>query len=724
MEELDRVVEELKNRVIGYDPQDIERYLNESKIKMDENTLMRVLQKLIEDKDIFRWLLFICEKLPLIAKADSRFLHLISKIIQKVKNDMASRILEKCFIEIGSKNPQLGIKLFQMAAASNDQDLKLWSGLFLGGAGRTEPNLIFEKMELEYEKADCYVRAAFIVAIRILARDRTEIPKIPDRVLSILKQASEDCTAIVRSQAIASCIELFDVAPEVFGELLYELAINGASEDRLFIAWSLKKRKIPNNKLDLDILRICSEDSDINVLKATSLALLERVKENSETALDILLDILKKWINTQVFHEIQEVDQILDGLRGTDLEILFYKMESWIEQDEKGLLRLEIPRILSKIFVNDPCKLVRLLSTWRDKDTRFTETIISTLSEILSGIYSGEVSEGAIYPILELLKYLAEKKRLNINQIISSEQDKLFQAFRLIKELKIERPELDYDEIFRNLNDYPAIQIFLGRKWFEKMKHEKNKTHPLLIFLARLKTDKIQVENLREKVKKEKDELMKIIIDEEIKSYLYSKSFLEHLNTMLIQFDPKEQGIRHIRNGLRNEDQFWQTISELEIATPFKSKYPTIMQPKVDGVTLDAQIILNNTAILIEVISPETYKPLQYVSGFVVLKNRAKRKIAEKIDCQLKKLLNEIDCPLILAIDIGRSEINYEDITFSLEGSPVIEFLINKETHQTIAWLIRSNDSLAFVKPEVKIISAIVAFKCIVDEKSGKIMEA
>jgi len=103
MEELDRVVEELKNRVIGYDPQDIERYLNESKIKMDENTLMRILQKLIEDKDIFRWLLFICEKLPLIAKADSRFLHLISKIIQKVKNDMASGILKNVSLKSVAK---------------------------------------------------------------------------------------------------------------------------------------------------------------------------------------------------------------------------------------------------------------------------------------------------------------------------------------------------------------------------------------------------------------------------------------------------------------------------------------------------------------------------------------------------------------------------------------------------------------------------------------------
>ncbi|MEM2914584.1 MAG: hypothetical protein QXH91_04185, partial [Candidatus Bathyarchaeia archaeon] len=111
--EVDRIVEELKQKVVGYNSEDIEQFFDNLKVSIDEDSWVEILDKLAEDTNIFRWFSFICKKLPSIAKAEKPFIDLISKVIQRVKTDMSSGLLCTSFIEIGSKNPDLGLKLFE-----------------------------------------------------------------------------------------------------------------------------------------------------------------------------------------------------------------------------------------------------------------------------------------------------------------------------------------------------------------------------------------------------------------------------------------------------------------------------------------------------------------------------------------------------------------------------------------------------------------------------------
>jgi hypothetical protein len=83
--EVKLLVDELKHKEIGYNHQDIEKYFNNLPYKLDEDGWLIILDELAEDKDIFRWYHFMCKKLPLIARADARFINLISKIVKKVK---------------------------------------------------------------------------------------------------------------------------------------------------------------------------------------------------------------------------------------------------------------------------------------------------------------------------------------------------------------------------------------------------------------------------------------------------------------------------------------------------------------------------------------------------------------------------------------------------------------------------------------------------------------
>jgi len=717
-EEVNRIVEELKQKVVGYNSEGIERFFSELTIDIDKYSWTKILEKLAEDANIFRWFPFICKKLPDIAGANQQFIDLISKIIRKVKADMSAGILCASFVKIGCENPELGFKLYEMLSRNEDVDLRLWSGLFLGGAATTNPKVLFQKMILEYGKSDPYVRASFIKAIRIM-RENNKAIEIPDKILDIIMTASNDQYLIVRAEAVASYITFFDDNPPKFGVLLLDLARKWSAEDKIHILTNLWAYKLADKELEFKIMQTCAEETDTRVLRAVAQALYmhNRAKENPEKT----LEIFRTWIIKGVFHDVPEALWIFDNLQGSDLGKCFSTIESWIKKDANALLLFEIPRLLSKIFLKDPVKLINFLEKWKDKGEPFIKILLATLREILSMAYSKEIEGNVVNLSWPLLSSLAEKKELDVNQIISGEEDKLFQSFKLIEEMELERPELSYDEIYQNLQEFQAIHDFFGLEWFKEKERVKNKTHPLLIFLSRAKIDLSEIKHLVDRFKNEKDELIKAFIYDSILTKLHAAAFLKHLDDMLRLFTPNEQGTRHIRTGLGNEEQFWQTISELEIATSFKKKRPTTIEPVVGNKRLDVQVKINSVDLLFEVISPEMFKPLRYVSGVVKLKNRVKEKIAEKIERQLKYLIDSLNCPLILVIDLSRSEIDYEDIIATFEGSLAIQLILNTQSHKVIdERIVRSKDSLSQEKPESKIVSAVIAYKRDI-AKDGKI---
>lgn len=399
----------------------------------------------------------------------------------------------------------------------------------------------------------------------------------------------------------------------------------------------------------------------------------------------------------------------------------FSTIESWIQQDANPLLLSEIPRFLSRIFLRNPVKLMELLSNWKDREDVFIDVLLATLREVLSVAYHKEIDDSVVDRCFSIILSLAEKNGLDVNQIIKEEKDRLFQSLKLIEELEIKRPELNYNEIYQNLQNYQSIRDFLGLEWFKEKERVKNKTHPFLIFLSRVEVDLGEIEHLVNQFKNEKDKLKQAFIYEAIINKLYSAAFLSHLNHRLGLLKLNEQGTKHIRDGLKNEEQFWQTISELEIATSFNTKYPTTIEPKIGNKCLDVHVKLDGTNILFEVINPEMYKPLRYLSGVINVKNRAKKKIAEEIDKQLKDLSDIIKSPLILVIDISRSEIDYDDVLSALEGSLALQLVFDRQTHRVVAErVVRSDDALTKEKPETKVVSAVIAYKRNV-AKEGKI---
>ncbi len=60
-------------------------------------------------------------------------------------------------------------------------------------------------------------------------------------------------------------------------------------------------------------------------------------------------------------------------------------------------------------------------------------------------------------------------------------------------------------------------------------------------------------------IRKEVDELKRPFLAERIRMFLGPDAYLTHLDKMLSQIRTSESGASDLRDGLRNEDQFWKS---------------------------------------------------------------------------------------------------------------------------------------------------------------------
>ena len=113
--------------------------------------------------------------------------------------------------------------------------------------------------------------------------------------------------------------------------------------------------------------------------------------------------------------------------------------------------------------------------------------------------------------------------------------------------------------------------------------------------------------------------------------------------------------------------QFGAAISEIDFVVPFLNQYKVEPEPRVNSKLPDARIEIGTQSVHVKVISPEIFKPLSKLRGAMSGPNRIKDKIYDKFKHQLEEC-SSLDQPVILAIDMGNSELNYGFVESYLLG--------------------------------------------------------
>lgn len=228
----------------------------------------------------------------------------------------------------------------------------------------------------------------------------------------------------------------------------------------------------------------------------------------------------------------------------------------------------------------------------------------------------------------------------------------------MIEVQKLEQPDLFYQKIFKQIGNYPIIKEIMGESWFKRMKRGNNKTHPLLIELSKDPPHAEDIKVAYEAAKQETGILAQYNILKWIKVKMKPIAFLRDLEDMLRVIIGNSTKLRKLKQGLKSEDSFWPTISEIEVISPLMRIGRVDLSPKINGKELDAKCEINGYELLIEITTPDLSKRLKDSDGNGIwIKNRARDKIYDEYKRHLKAVSHKLTVPVLIVIDISRSEI-------------------------------------------------------------------
>lgn len=668
---------------------------------------------------------FISLKLPDLV-TEKNFINLLRKVILKIKGDMAQGRFIRALIKIGEQDVNLGFSLYEQMIAETDRDLIHYSSFPLGGAGKRNFNEAYSRIKEGLKSENPHIKAASIKALRVIFEDSNELQQSSEIFDVLDRLSSEQEDFIIQVEVLNAYFDFSRFRYEECVQHLIEFARRSNSVIRFNLANILWTRNLQSKQDEIEILKLCAEDEDKNVLSRVSFALSNKGPEFPEKS----LGIIKDWIQKGKYFDVYEIDYCIRKIGEVYLDRCIKEVETWVEE-KNGDRRLQffIPIVLKDLSSQDYKQLIASMKIWLLRDELFRRMALKTIRRVLTEIYAQTDKHDIISFCFEILSEMAEDESVNMERITYNEPDKLFQCFRLIEELELDRKEVDFERILENLERYSTIRDFFGRRWFKTMREEKSNTHPLLILLSSEVPDTKKLLKEVESFKKEVNEWNRYLKSLRIRDMVRPTVFLEYLDEMLYSIVSKTAKLRELRAGLKNEDQFWETISEIEVISSFIKDYNVEIAPKLNNKKLDLKVEFDGEDALIEVISPNMFKPLRYLSGRAIgIRNRARGKIFDEYKAHLKDLETKEDTPIVIVIDIGRSEISYDFVEDYLMGTLQLTMLFDKEKGRAIKeYPSRAGDSMHSLEKGTDVFSVVICYKTVLGKdskfhKEGRIM--
>jgi len=320
----------------------------------------------------------------------------------------------------------------------------------------------------------------------------------------------------------------------------------------------------------------------------------------------------------------------------------------------------------------------------------------------------------------------SEKKSEIINVRITPEQRRLIDEGNLSpteifnKMLNVERLEKWKDTARQNLKKYPTIAALFRDEWVLdqinalKFNSDGDFDGHGLAWLLSNKPNKKILECFEENMRLfEKGNLDAGMMAHFQGRYIYEPLLkLEDLEQNLTILKGEQKLARTIKKA-KNTEQFWATLSEIELAAAFKRKGMfKEFEPLIERKTPDLLVTVGGENFYVEVFTPGLAQKLEDTMNkgvAVTLGNRARGKLNEKID-QLPK-----NRPAIIAINRSFSEIDSLYVANAILGSPSL--LLSRDMKQKPK-MIREKDGIANWR-DLSNIKAIIIYKRTFDARGG-----
>jgi hypothetical protein len=650
-------------------------------IKIDPKEVADVIDWMIGRRFIWRWLALI-SLLIVDVENEDKLTDLIISIAELVKGDMAGGPFINSLIHLGKTRPALALKVYTQLTRKRI-DLARFSGLILGGVSTTDPSVL-DYLIKNLTSSKNGICVSYLRAVRVSINE-TKIDGTIFPVLDILKK-SDDLE--IQLEVLHAYFDFYLFNKEEVMKQIVEFSRRDNIIIKKFVAERLIYPKIDNEDTRI-LISILSDNSDTELMNELVTALVIKCKTNTE----FCLSILEKWLVSQVYYRIDNVNWLLEEVGKENLDLTLQILKTWLGKHY-------LPMFSGSVFwaagKHDPDKTIdALISTLYNKNQR--NYALLEIRHILDKLYeeNKDGSNNIVDKCFDNLCKLSISEGYDPIKTSKPVQNKIFKCCAIMDELVDPKNPLLFNDIFSNLKKYPYVESFLTLKWFNE-KQRKNEDHPLLRLLS-------------------KDDFSGT-----------NQAYLEYLNQLLSTLNYDEAGMGGLKNKLRENGQFWETFSELDIIWKLKQRYPVVIEPKVDLIQdgkpiqsrPDLEIILDSNPVLIEIINPQMFAELHYfhVAG---IPERLDDKIYTEFKEHFKGMV--LKKYVVIAVDYSRSEIRYDSAEDYMEGSSQVTLEKNTQTGNIVGvYATRADDSMIKRDPDTKIIIGLLLYQKIIGD-DGKI---
>ena len=707
-----------------FTPYDYEQQLVEwknVKKNLDHEQKVNLLKQLIDQKkNIFSFLELISCIGYEVATASKEYLSILENISKKVKNDLAQGPFLNMLIRIGKESVDAEDIRLMIIEQSDDNNLKILSGLILGGLGIKKEKQV---LELIYKAPDninnlCILRS-YLRAL-IITTDKKKVNW--KEYLKILEEYFKLNKIDLDLEIISFCIYNYQKNKNSLYDFMKKLIkrdneiVTATFFDRISYKMLLDEKRFFE-------LAHLAKNSNEKILDLMIMSLRRYPKAKSK-----ILDLYFYWINKGVDYKISHFDWVLEEIMKKEPSILNLFLMRFHEIKNISKRHVITPHLFESLAKQDTSRSLKEIKKLRPKNKRERLMIFNMYEKIIGLCYENET----LYPnINELAKILLNLKKsrnyisakidknyLDKSSINKKNYDSLVNQTRnLLDQLRTRSESFNYPKIYNNLEKYKVIKKICNVLVNDC--ENEGLYSPLLDLLEKEEPDTKNIEILKS------DSDQKKVFKQWLFYGGYSnRAYLTELekgcNAILKtnngKYTTKEKKIKYIQEQVKNEQQFWNFISEIVFMNKIGEKRIVSKDFKTTTNDLDFKTNIFGKTIFFEVTSPETDRNLRLANGAVALGNKSISVIDNKYSQIVSGVygLDRHDPKTLfyIVIDITNNTIDEYMLMNSLFGTEVLTMIFDKAKKKSIAeYLSREKDALGHKKPKAGMIGGVIYFK-------------
>ncbi len=669
---------------------EILKHLEKAHIAKSSDVL-KIIDAMLSYGDYFIY--FIVNNLSVYSAPNNQFVRIIRKLSKLKQFENGIYNLRTLY----RRDPKSADFIYEKLQKIDEYEIALVTGSVLGGKGQINPDFLWKVID-NNTKPTINDKISYTRAIEIVAQENS----VPGRFVDQLVSYMDDDNINLRRHVVQTLIIRFNNLKKIEKFIISIIKQNDANK-RLVLGYLFPVTNKPE-KFCLKILQSCANTDDNQIIGMVAFNFAYLAPDHPIES----LRILRRWCKKQGFF-MGHSEYMASQMGTKNIHKISTLLLAWIRTEKNGItLQFHLPAIIREAYRDNDPELMNLILKIDYTQKKKAILIIKIVETVLSqGFHQVVRSDSFLATCNRILHKIAEHQNLEIC-IDRSLKNPVIQTLDLVDKVRFGQKKKNPDEIKNNLEYFPTIMQFFGRRKLHKL-IENKPCHPFVQILTRSRVSKTLVKKILRRINNRKTSWEKAMMLHALQSKFFPTSLLSDMEFSLSLLGKDERGVVRLRSGLLNESDFFPTLAELNVYARFKKKYPTKLQPPVGNNELDVEVTIDGVVYLFEVFAPKNNVEVEYVRAAHTVDNKAKKRIIEKLERQIKNAAGSTH-PVLLIIDKSMAHtVDYDNIIDSLYGTYQYTIEMNKQSGAIEnEYSSRKSDSISDVSLYGKIISAII----------------